>query len=109
MIKFCPNCTAELKEDPKLAQGCKRCTNCGAVYFQLETTDPVVDIRTMKDEAQEVVDKILEYVELSKQIPEHLKKAEAELFFRMDKQTQPLAKAVAFKRWKDFIIHNTKK
>lgn len=40
MIKFCPNCTAELISNPDLAQGCKECKVCGGTYFQIETTRP---------------------------------------------------------------------
>lgn len=40
MIKYCPNCKNELKEDSKLAQGCKKCVNCKGVYYILETTEP---------------------------------------------------------------------
>jgi|APIni6443716594_1056825.scaffolds.fasta_scaffold00233_5 DNA-directed RNA polymerase subunit M/transcription elongation factor TFIIS len=41
MTKLCPNCGAELISDPDLAQGCKKCKECGGTYFIIETTKPL--------------------------------------------------------------------
>lgn len=40
MIKYCPNCKAELVDKNYLAQHVKECSECKARYFTIETTAP---------------------------------------------------------------------
>lgn len=42
MIIFCPNCKTTLKDNKKLAQGVKECTECGGRYLIIETTIPKI-------------------------------------------------------------------
>lgn len=44
MIASCPNCTGKLANDVRLAQGVKKCKNCGGVYFIIETTIPYAEL-----------------------------------------------------------------
>jgi hypothetical protein len=45
----------------------------------------------------------------SKQLPEHLKDRENDLFMKFYDENTSLKKAIAFKKWKDFIFNNIPK
>ncbi len=63
----------------------------------------------MYKEIEKIVERTLDLIDKAKLLPEKLQEKENNLFFLFDGEKKPLEKAVAFKKWKDFILNNIPK